>query len=421
MSKTFLKNLNYKNTIFFFILAIIVIVFGAYSFTLLNTMSDFDQGMQQFSHLAYSMTRGQVNFIENGSPYNHPETLDDVVPFNGKYYWSLGIFPSIPLIPFTFIFGLFGKIFTQGSLQFFMVAGTGIFLYLIARRFKYTKLDSIFISSGFCFGSMFLFVMFNDSSWVYAHAVTVFLIFWALWENYHKRRYWLIGIIFGMLLLTRVTAGLGIIFFILQILFFKTEKNKIKKLFALLIPFILIACFIPIYNYARFGDITETGYSISVVGKIGAQHEFFVKARNYGLFSIYHLPGNLYYAFLAGPDPVFRDGVSHVLKFPYIKPNPWGMSIFLTSPYLLYLLFLKNKTKTSWFLLLTSIVIAIPIFLYYGIGYYQFGYRYALDFMPFLFLLFLINYKNKNKYLSTNLKVIIILAIIFNFYLFCFL
>ena len=32
----------------------------------------------------------------------------------------------------------------------------------------------------------------------------------------------------------------------------------------------------------------------------------------------------------------------------------------------------------------TAIIVAIPVFLYYGGGYVQYGFRYSLDFTPFL-------------------------------------
>ena len=133
------------------------------------------------------------------------------------------------------------------------------------------------------------------------------------------------------------------------------------------------------YNFIRFGNIFEQGYSMQTVP------DHAVKAREYGIISSVHIPGNLFYFLLAMPLPVFKDNLSHVLKFPYIEMNHWGMSIFVTSPIFLYLFNLSYKDKLSRLLIITTIIIAVPIFLYYGIGYRQFGYRYSLDFLPLLF------------------------------------
>ena len=152
------------------------------------------------------------------------------------------------------------------------------------------------------------------------------------------------------------------------------------------------------------------GYNLSLLA------DYFDRARSYGLFNLVHLPGNLYYFLLAPPLPVFRDDISHVLRPPYIIADPWGMSIFITSPYYLYLFFGSYHSRLMKILWITIIAIAIPIFLYYGIGYIQFGYRYALDFLPFLFLMLLLVPKQRCDKLSWGFKTLIIASSFINLY-----
>jgi len=116
--------------------------------------------------------------------------------------------------------------------------------------------------------------------------------------------------------------------------------------------------------------------------------------------------------------PIFRDNITHVLRFPYITVNLWGMSLFITSPYFLYLFLLQYKDKISKALLITTFIIAIPIILYYGIGFEQFGYRYSLDFLPILFFLLIKNYKFSNSNLTDGFRSLILLSACFNLYLF---
>jgi hypothetical protein len=59
-------------------------------------------------------------------------------------------------------------------------------------------------------------------------------------------------------------------------------------------------------------------------------------------------------------------------------------------------------------LLITIVIVALPIFLYYGIGVSQFGYRYSLDYLPYLFLLLIKNYKEQKEQLSPGFKAVII-------------
>jgi len=115
---------------------------------------------------------------------------------------------------------------------------------------------------------------------------------------------------------------------------------------------------------------------------------------------------------------VRRDDVSPVLAFPYVVANPWGMSIWVTSPLFLYLLGLRHRDDRSLLLLLSSFVIAVPILLYYGIGFRQFGYRYSLDFLPFLYYLLLRNYRHQRGNLTAGFKAVVLLSALWNLYLF---
>lgn len=400
-----------RNSTVALILAIIIF------FSFLLALNFSNTAEQHFSYLSYSFLEGKLFFLEQSDILPPPESLNDVIPWDNHFYWHQGPLPAIILLPFSLIFKFFNSIFYQGFLQFFLVILVFLVCQKIAIKLKYSKTDALYLAYAFCFASMFLGVAMVSWSWYYAQVVAVLLLLLAILEYFNKKRYFLIGVLFGLLALTRVTAGIGIIFFILEIIFIDKRGEKYKKICQLIIPFLLIASFLLIYNYARFDDCFEQGYSLCLLGNLENQDNALLEARSYGIFNLKHLPGNIYYSLLATPLPVFKDSLSHVLKFPFIKVNPWGMSIFLTSPYLIYLFFLKYRDKMSYILLATIFFIAIPIYLYYGIGYVQLGFRYALDFMPFLFLLFMRNYWLKHKGLGIKLKIIIIISSFINLYL----
>jgi hypothetical protein len=136
------------------------------------------------------------------------------------------------------------------------------------------------------------------------------------------------------------------------------------------------------------------------------------------VFSPIHLAGNLYYLLLASVVPVFRDGISSVLQFPFLRANEWGMSIFVTSPMTFYLFLLNYRDRCSQLILTTVVIISVPILLYYGIGGPQFGFRYSLDFLPLLFFLLMRNYRQKYTKLSSGLKALILVTSLTNLYLF---
>lgn len=369
---------------------------------------------QEFSYLAKSFLRGSLSFTEQ------PGSWHDTSLFQGKYFWPLGPFPALVLVPFVYLFGLFDIFFLQGYLQIFLILGTGYFCFCVARKLGFGDTDALWFSFAFLFASQFIGVAAIPYSWYFAHVVTVFLMWGSILEYFGKRRYWVIGLLFFGITLTRLTAGLGILFFILDLLLSPENKKvfsggTLKKILQLVTPLFAAVLVLGIYNILRFGpgSFFEQGYSFQ--GLIPVLE----KARSYGMFALRHLPGNLFYAFLSVPLPVFRDAVSHVLAFPFLKANAWGMSIFVTSPYLLTLFSSKGyRDRMGTIALLTSLVIALPLFLYYGIGYSQFGYRYALDFMPFIFLLLLKRYITGGvPAFSGIFRVAVALSALFNLYL----
>jgi hypothetical protein len=63
------------------------------------------------------------------------------------------------------------------------------------------------------------------------------------------------------------------------------------------------------------------------------------------------------------------------------------MSILLTSPGLLYASRAPWRESRAWWPGLAALFVLIPTLLYYGGGWLQFGFRYALDSIPFVWLL----------------------------------
>jgi hypothetical protein len=131
----------------------------------------------------------------------------------------------------------------------------------------------------------------------------------------------------------------------------------------------------------------------------------------FGFLSLNHLPANLYVLLLKAPYPILYNPGFFVLKPPYIKADPWGMAIWFTSPLFLFLLTRFKKGPYTISAGITTIILMLPSLLYFGIGYSQFGYRYALDFLPFLFLLLLPSFNGK---LSRTAKILIILGVLVN-------
>ncbi len=94
-----------------------------------------------------------------------------------------------------------------------------------------------------------------------------------------------------------------------------------------------------------------------------------------------------------------------------VSPSPYGMGILFTTPLLFLALkpYFKKGVETS--LIIGSLAIALIDFMHYMQGWVQFGYRFVLDFLPFLLILLAIRFKLNKKNLF-----LLLVSIIVNFW-----
>jgi len=366
------------------------------------------EGSQQFSELAQGFLHGHLYFLHSIGGEGQ-----DPVFFGNHIYWSEGPFPAVLLMPFVAVFSVFHHFFYQGYLKWLLVYGVLFFVYQIARRLRYTKGDSLVLMFGFALGSVFIGVASVSSGWLYAQVVCAFLLLWSLYEYYYKRRWWLIGILCGLTFLTRGTAAPIIIFFALEIWQNVPRTERRQQLELLCLPFIVAILLQGLYNAARFHSPLNGGYEYQLLGPAPAT------SRALGVFSLLHIPANLYALIFASPVTTLRNPYSWTLSFPYIQSNEDGLSIFITSPYFLYLLSQKWSSfdRTCRNLLLATAVSCLGVLCFYGLGRNQLGYRYSLDFLPELFVVFMIVYRRGHERITRGMKCLLLGSGMLNFYL----
>jgi hypothetical protein len=136
------------------------------------------------------------------------------------------------------------------------------------------------------------------------------------------------------------------------------------------------------WDWVRFGSVLETGYAIAWITTPLDNLRF------QGLFSTTHLPPNVA-LFLGG-------GFGTRENFPWLVPSNMGHSILLTTPAVLIAFGAGLRERLNQVLWASVILVAIPVFLYYGGGGANtYGYRYAMDFVPFLIVLAAIAMKDR--------------------------
>jgi hypothetical protein len=337
----------------------------------------------------------------------------DPVFYRGHIYWSEGPFPAVLLMPFVGLFSIFHHFFYQGYLKWLLVYGVLFFVFQIARKLRYSQGDSLVLMFGFALGTVFIGVASVSIGWLYAQVVVAFLLLWSLYEYYHRRRWWLIGTICGLILLSRATAAPIIIFFVLEA-WQTTPKSTKRKQFGLLcFPFLVAILLQGLYNLSRFHSPFNGGYEYQLLGPAPAA------SRALGVFSPLHIPSNLYALLFAAPVTTLREPFSWTLSFPYIQSNEDGLSIFITSPYFLYLLSQKWSVfdRTCRNLLIAAAISCLGVLCFYGLGRDQLGDRYSLDFLPELFVVFMIVYRKNHEHITRGMKFLLLGSGMLNFYL----
>ncbi|NQU29521.1 MAG: hypothetical protein HQ525_02525 [Anaerolineae bacterium] len=151
---------------------------------------------------------------------------------------------------------------------------------------------------------------------------------------------------------------------------------------SLSIPIVFVVVALLWYNEARFGSPFDFGYTYMLVGE-------YLKAdlQNFGQFHPHFIWENIYDNFLRFP---YWDKNCQVLA-----PNPNGMSVFITSPLIIYLY--KAFKKEIWVIgtWLSVGVLLLVHLLYFNSGALQYGYRFSLDFMPLVIMLLAFGFRHK--------------------------
>jgi hypothetical protein len=350
---------------------------------------------QHFIFLAKAFTEGNLYF--NSVP--SIKGWGDSTLFNNHYYWPLGIFPALLLIPPVL---LFGTNFMQGYASFPIMLASAYLLYKIAENITKKKLTSLFLTFAYIFCTAYFKVAFWSASWYFAHVVADFCIISSLYFILVKPKPWLVGMFFSFSFLTRISIFLGITFFILYYWFYERDHFK-ERIIKFLIPVFVGLFIFCTYNYARFGSISETGYKTQILPPAISQN------RDIGMWSFKHFSKNLYLFILKPPDIVYLENYARIR---ILSPNRWGMGFIFTSPILLYLVLTDTKNKLNRIALFSAAVIAFFLFGSFGLGAYQYGYRFSLDFQPFLFLVLFDIFRKREIGFFTSL--VLYLSFIFN-------
>ena len=296
-----------------------------------------------------------------------PPSRGDMALYHGRWYSFFPPLPAFALIPAVAAFH--GPLRTPVPLfsEVLGVLAVGC-AYQICERAGLRLGARLALTMFFGLGTVLWYVAGAGSPWFFVQTATVFCYMLCLRESFGANRPLLVGALFGCALLCRNPVALGVPF-----LFWREERWDLRRACGFLLPVGLAVLVQLWWNFARFGNPLDTGYGhILMAGYLRPSFE-------QGMFSLRHLPWQLYSIFFLAP--------AFSARWPYLRLNPNGQSLPLTSPAFLYALEADIRRRPVQLGLLATAATAIPQLLYYANGWVQFGNRFSLDYTPLLFSL----------------------------------
>jgi hypothetical protein len=331
-----------------------------------------------FYYLADAFLHGRLWLAQQPAPF-------DIVVVDGRSYVPSAPFPAVLLLPLVAIAGPTAAGAWEPIVNCALATAGLALLWRLAARLEVASLEHrAWLVALFGFSTAHWWVTSRGGLWHTSQLVASLITFAGLLEAFGRRRPLVMGLLAGIGFATRAPLAAALPYWGwrslpggLRATLPRVRGDGLRRLTAqaarLAVGFAPILLLVLWYDAARFGNPLETGYGLAALsGDLDA-------LRRVGLFSLAHLPMNLDYLLLHLGRPI--------ATFPWFEPDGYGLSILVTSPGLLLAARANWRDRETWALGLTALVVLAPSLVYYGGGFFQFGYRYALDAIPFVMAL----------------------------------
>jgi hypothetical protein len=339
---------------------------------------DFDSGRPDFYYLADAFLHGRLWLERALGPF-------DVVIIGDRVFVPFAPFPALVLAPLVALVGPATGTEWEPVVNALLATAGLALLWRLAGRLGVRSLgDRAWLVLLFGFSTATWWVTMRGGVWHTGQLIASILTFAGLLEAFGRRRPLVLGLLAGAGFLTRATLLAAVPYWAWRALpepvrerlpgdLGDAVRSALPKVALVALGFAPALAFALWYNAARFDNPLESGYGIASLPA------FLEVRRALGVFSPAHLSMNLEYF-------LWHLGQS-ISTFPGFKPDGLGMSVLVTSPGLLFAVRADWRRRETIALGLTALLVLLPSLLYYGGGWWQFGYRYALDCFPFVMAL----------------------------------
>lgn len=282
----------------------------------------------------------------------------DWVEVNGRKFSHQGPLPGVLLMPFVAVWGLDFDLKVFSAL---LGGGISATAWSLAGRVGLRGWRRFGAWLFPVFGTTIWYEAKNGETWGIAALLSVLLLTTAVREYFGARRALLIGALVGLASLSRPGTILALAGFA-----FLLGPRRWPELGG---GAAALFIFMPFYHYLRFGTLTDASFEVFY------NRDPYRFQRPPGIFSLRHLPHNVYSWLFRVPG--FSD------EWPWLRLNLMGTGLPFTSPAFLAAFWAKRH-RWLW---LSALAVIVPAGAFYANGFAQFGMRYLLDAIPFLFAL----------------------------------
>jgi hypothetical protein len=276
-----------------------------------------------------------------------------------------------------------------------------------------TLREDLWLVAMLAFGSVLFFSSVQGKVWYTAHVVGVVLALVYAWASIEARHPVLAGLALGAAALTRTSMAFMFPLFVLEAWRMARQtagedadraavwRQLWRPLARFAAPIAAFAAIGMIYNAVRFGSPLEFGHTYLALGNHQPVYQQTL-IEQWGLAHYHYMGRNLAVALTLLPELLPRP--------PWIQISGHGLALWVTTPALLLLLWPRERNALHRALLLTAALVALPSLLYMNSGWFQFGYRFSLDYVVFLVMLLAIG----GRPLTRTVKALIVAGIVIN-------
>jgi hypothetical protein len=382
--------------------------------------------------VAGNLLHGTIGFVEKP-----PQWLNEFVPFDGLWYSVFPLGAVITMVPFAALknTGIISDM--PGPFIAALCAGAAcLFLLAIANRYDLREDRRVLLTIAILFGTFTWTNLTFDGAWQLALGFAMVGELGAIYFTVYDRRPFIAGLFFALAFGNRTENLLTAPVFLFLLNRGDAEtptkqgiierpadsgskiqgqgptvelgngESKVKDqrskfpskikdqdskialsrrfhVSAVQIHRVVWFCFVPIllgaatlcYNYIRFHSITDFGYA-RIPGVL--QEPWY----NHGIFSMYYIPRQAWEMLIKPWE--------WKSKIPYLVPDGFSSSILWSSPFLLFVLRFGFRDRVLKYAAWAAIaILTFLLWIHGNSGGWQFGYRYAMILMPWMFVILL--------------------------------